>query len=209
MKMKEAIEKALEAKGKRKFTQSFEMIINFTRVDFSKQDNRVDLAIPLPMGRGKPIKVAVFADTQSALDARNAGADIIISTDQIPTVAADKKGAVKMANEYSFIAEPKLMALVGKQLGQTLGTRGKLPKPIVGKTVKQAIEEARKTVFLKTKGKYLPTLQCAIGTEAMSSDDLVENANAVLNVLYQKIQKHNIRNVFFKLSMGPTVKADI
>lgn len=209
MKIKEAIEKALEDKGKRKFTQSFEMIINFTRVDFSKQERRVDLAIQLPKGRGKAVRVAVFADTQGALDARNAGADLVIASDEIPAVASDKKKAIKLANEFTFIAEPKLMALVGKHMGQVLGIRGKLPKPVVGKTMKQAVEEARKIVSLKTKGKYLPTLQCAIGTEAMTSDDLLENANAVLSALYQKVQKQNIKSVFFKLSMGVPVRAEL
>lgn len=209
MKMKEAIEKVLEGKGKRKFTQTFEMIINFTRVNFSKADQRIDLAVPLPKGRGKPVKVAVFAETQAGLDAKNAGADVVYSSEDIVSLAADKKKLIKIANEYVFVAEPKLMALAGKHLGQVLGTRGKLPKPVVGKTMQQAIDDARKTVIIKTKGKYLPTLQCPIGSETMDPDDIAENANAVLNALTHKVQKQNIKNVFFKLSMGPIVKVDI
>jgi len=209
MKMKDAIEKALEDKGKRKFLQSIEMIINFTRVNFSKQDQRLDLAVVLPKGRGKPVKVAVFADGQAALDAKKAGADLVIPSEEIPLIATDKKKAIKLAKEYVFLSEPKLMALVGKHLGQTLGTRGKLPRPIVGKSIKQAIEEARNTVFLKTKGKYLPTLQCIVGSEVMSSEDILENANAVLSAILQKLQKQNIKNILFKLSMGSPVKAEV
>ena len=40
----EGITRALEAKGKRKFTQSMEVMVNFRNIDFTKAENRLNLA---------------------------------------------------------------------------------------------------------------------------------------------------------------------
>ena len=40
-------------KGKRKFTQSVELAVNFTGVDFTKQENRFNMEIKLPNSTGK------------------------------------------------------------------------------------------------------------------------------------------------------------
>lgn len=73
-KITEAITKALEDKGKRKFTQSVELIVNFRGIDFTKAENRLNIDVILPKGRGKEQPVVVFADGQVALDAKAAGA---------------------------------------------------------------------------------------------------------------------------------------
>ena len=72
-KITESITKALEEKGKRKFTQSLEFIINFRGVDFAKAENRLNIDVLLPKGKGKEQKVVAFADGQMALEAKNAG----------------------------------------------------------------------------------------------------------------------------------------
>ncbi len=201
-KLKSALDTALSEKGKRKFTQSVELIFSFKDVDFAKPENRLNLDVILPKGRGKSPKIGIFAEQQLALDAKNAGADLVISSAEIPQLAKDKKGLKKLIKNYVFLAQPSMMVLVGKSLGQVLGTRGKLPKPIMGATVSQLMESTKRTVKIATKGKNLPVAQCAIGTESMPVEDLIENAEAIYNRVSEKVGIHNIKHTYVKLTMG-------
>jgi len=201
----EAITKALESKGSRKFTQSLEIMVNFRGIDFTKAENRLNLDILLPKGKGKDQKVIVFADAQMALDAKNAGAAEVMDAAGIQKLAADKGKLAIMAKSCEFIAQPSLMITVGKSLGQVLGARGRLPRPVTG-PVKEAISQAKSRVRMVSKGKYLPVAQCLIGSEAMPISDLVENFNAVYEKVQAKTTEPCIKSIYVKLSMGAPVK---
>ena len=201
----EAITKALEDKGKRKFTQSMEFIVNFRNTDFAKAENRLNLDILLPKGKGKEQKVVVFADAQAALDAKNAGATEVIDGAGIAKLGADKGRLAVLAKRCEFIAQPNLMVNVGKSLGQVLGSRGKLPRPITG-SVKDAVEQAKRRVRMASKGKYLPVAQCLIGSEAMAVGELAENFEAAYEKVKAKVTEPNIKSIYVKLSMGKPVK---
>lgn len=209
---KKAVEKALiqvleEGKGKRKFTQATEFIVNFTGVNFKKPENRLNLDIILPKGRGKDIGIVVFAENpQIKLDAKNAGA-VVKEPADIAKMAKERKKLKLLAKHNEFLAEPKLMVEVGKHLGRVLGTMGKLPKPIIG-AAKPQIELARKRTRISTKGKYLPVVQCAIGSEEMSANDLAENAETVYEKIRAKINEQNIKSIYVKLTMGKAVKVE-
>ena len=203
--LKKAIEKALEEKGKRKFKQSVELILNFRGIDFSKPENRVNLHIRLPKGRGKPNKVAIIADEATAYKAKKSGADLIISPDELPELAKDKRKAKKLASQYIFLAQPQFIGQVAKHLGRILGPRGKTPRPLVG-DIEKAINDAKESVRIRTSGKYMPTLQTLIGVEDMSVDELLENAEAVLEKLKQKVQLNYLKSAYVKLTMGKPVK---
>ncbi|MFA6213935.1 MAG: 50S ribosomal protein L1 [Candidatus Micrarchaeia archaeon] len=205
-KVAEAISKALEDKGKRKFTQSVEMIVNFRGIDFTKAENRLNLDILLPKGKGKEQKIVVFADGQMALEAKNAGASEVIDASGIAKLAADKGRLAIMSKSCEFIAQPSLMIQVGKSLGQVLGARGRLPRPIVGQ-VKDAVAQAKSRVRLVSKGKYLPVAQCLIGSEAMEIQDLAENFDMVYDKVKAKATEPNIKSIYVKLTMGKPIKA--
>ncbi len=194
------IKKALEDKGKRKFKQSLELIINTRNVDFKKPENRLKLDIALPNGVGKDVKVAVFGDESIAREAKKAKADLIILPDQIEGYK-DHKKLKDLADNYVLLAHPKMMPLIAKNFGQYLGRKGKLPTPIIGK-VSEFIDRARRTVRIRTKGKYLPTLQTKIGTEDMDVAKLVENGMSVYSKVADKIAEGNIKSVYVKLTMG-------
>lgn len=204
-KITQAITTALADKGKRKFTQSLEFIVNFTGVDFTKAENRLNLDIILPKGRGKEMRIIAFADTQVAFEAKSAGASEVIDTAGIAKLAADKGRLSRMAKTCEFIAQPNLMIAVGKSMGQVLGSSGRLPRPIAG-PVKEAIEQAKRRVRLVSKGKYLPVAACIIGSEAMPIEDLVENFEAAYDKVKGKVIEPNIKSVYVKLSMGKPVK---
>lgn len=73
----EAVKKALADKPKRNFTESVDLAINLKNIDLSQPKNRVDEEIILPAGRGKPVKVCVFAKGDVAINAEKAGADYV------------------------------------------------------------------------------------------------------------------------------------
>src|SRR3989344_4888353 len=89
-KIHDAITQALTEKGSRKFTQSLEFIINFRGVDFTKAENRLNIDILIPKGKGKEQNVVAFADGQMALEAKNAGVLEVIDAAGIAKLAADK-----------------------------------------------------------------------------------------------------------------------
>ncbi|MFN3909685.1 MAG: 50S ribosomal protein L1 [Candidatus Anstonellaceae archaeon] len=206
----ESIKKLLgEYKGKRKFVQSVEAIINFKGVNFSKPENRLNLDIVLPKGKGKKNKVVVFADGQIALDAKKAGAEEVFSKEDIERLKKDKKTLKKLANKYEFLAVPHFMVDIGKNLGQVLSTRGKLPRPIIG-SVENSIKQARDKIRITNKGSYLPTVQFLIGNEDMTPEDLVENLEAVYEKIKEKIGgAHLISSIYIKLTMSPPIKLKI
>jgi large subunit ribosomal protein L1 len=202
----EAITKALEEKGKRKFTQSVELIINTRNIDFSKSENRVSIDVLLPKGKGgKELKAAVIAEEAIGDQAKKAGAELIIHPSELPAYAEPAR-LKDLTKNYFLLAQPNLMGQVAKVLGQYLGKKGKLPMPIVG-DVRALMERSRKSVRIATKGKYLPVLQAFIGTESMSPDDLAENAEAVYEAVKNKIGGDgNIKSVYVKLTMGKPVR---
>lgn len=204
-KITEAVRKALEDKGKREFKQSVEIIFNFRSTDFSKTENRLNLDIVLPKGKGaKAPKIAIIGDEGILADAKKAGADLTIQPQDIPSYNTKEK-LTMLAKEYVMLAQPNQMTAIAKNLGQYLGPRGKLPKPLIGK-VNEAIERARKSVRIVSKGKYLPTVQAFIGIEDMSLEDITENIEAVYDGIKVKIPDGNIKSVYIKLTMGKPVK---
>ncbi len=204
-KLSEALSEALKDKGKRNFTQSVELILNMRGIDFSKSENRLNLDIILPKGKGeKQSKIAVIAESVKAEEAKKAGAELIIPPDVIEDYAEPSK-LKDLARNYVLLAQPNLMGQVAKSLGQYLGKRGKLPKPLVGK-MDALIENSRNTVRIVSKGKHLPVAQALVGTEKMDVNDLVENTEAVYDAVKSKVNEGNIKSSYVKLTMGSPVK---
>lgn len=204
-KLGEALKRALEDKGKKKFMQSVELIVNVRGVDFTKSENRLNLDILLPKGKGgKELKIAVIAEEQIANEAKKAGADLVIAPAHIPAWAAKEK-IIDLADNYVLLAQPNLMGQVAKSLGQYLGPRGKLPRPITG-NITPLIEKTKKSIRIVSRGKYLPVAQAFVGTESMSEEDLLENIETVYDTIRGKVSEPSIKSVYIKLTMGRPVK---
>ncbi|MEM2174299.1 MAG: hypothetical protein QXI58_01545, partial [Candidatus Micrarchaeia archaeon] len=149
----EALKKALEDKGKRKFTQTMEFILNFKGVDFSKPENRISLDVQLPHEVRKTQVVVIADDKKIVSEAKNAGL-MVISWAEFQNYT---KGKVKeMAKSTEYLVEPKLMAEIGKKY-RFLAASGKL-RPFVNPKIASSLKNL---VHLRSKGKYIPTLQCA------------------------------------------------
>ncbi len=207
----EAIREAKERAPPRKFIESVDFTINFKNVDFKKPENRIEVEVVLPRGRGKPVKIALFADKALAAEVKKVGiVDRVITKDEI--MGLDKKTAKKLAKEFDFfLAEPSLMPIIGKQLGVVLGPRRKMPKPVPPnvKAIEAVVKNLRNTVVVSNKkGKYMPVVHAPIGTVEMSDEDLAENALAVYNAVIRKLPagEQNVRSVYVKTTMGPAVR---
>lgn len=214
LKKERLIEAIKEAKGRapqRKFIESVDFTINFKNVDFKKPENRIEVEVVLPKGRGKPIKIALFADKALAAEVKKAEVvEKVITKDELMNL--DKKSAKKLAKEFDFfLAEPALMPLIGKHLGVVLGPRRKMPRPVPPnvKAIEAIVKNLRNTVVVSNKrGKYMPVVHAPIGTVEMSDEDLAENALAVYSAVIKKLPagEQNVRSVYVKTTMGPAVR---
>ena len=209
-KLVKAVEEARKASKKRNFTQSFDLAINLRDIDMSKPENRLSEEVVLPKGRGKPVKVAVIAGDELALAAKE-HADMVITKEELEELAKDKRKAKKIANDIDFfIPQAELMPLIGRFLGPVLGPRGKMPKPVPPNApIAAIVERLRKTVRLRTKDK--PVIHVPVGSEDMSDEDIAQNIEAVLTHLERKLEKGlgNIKSVYLKTTMGPSVKVEV
>jgi large subunit ribosomal protein L1 len=202
-----ANEKTLEAakavragSKKRAFPQTFDLAINLKLFDPKKPENKLNEIFALPHGRGKDAEIVIFSDTIKSADAK------VYSGADIEKLAADKRELKNMTgNTDFFLAEPKLMIAVGKSLGRILAPHGKMPTVLAG-DYKQIVEGYKKSVRLKVKDA--PVVQCLVGTETMTDEQIADNVDAVLSFLEKKLQKgkNNIGTVRLKLTMGKPAK---
>ncbi len=194
-----------ENKGKRKFTQSVELAVNFRGVDFSKQDNRLNLQVMLPEGRGKESKALVFADNKGIAEKAAAQGAKVVPSSELGQIASDKARMSELL-DYELVAEPALMTQIAKALGQFLGPKNKMPKPLVGLDVANVLATISKSIYIRSKGKYLPTVHCVVGTEKMEAQQIAANIDEVVASLIRKVGRQNIRSVYVKLTMSAPMK---
>ena len=115
MDIEEAVKQAITEAPARKFSESVDLAINLHNIDLALPGNRVDAEVILPHGLGKPTKIAVFAAGETGLRAKSAGADRVISADEIKELAGNKRAVRKLADEYKFfIAETQFMPDTGR-----------------------------------------------------------------------------------------------
>ncbi len=192
-----------EISKKRKFEQSVELIINLKGIDLRKPENRIKEDIILPHGRGDEAKIVVFSDTFKDLPCP------VLGSKEIEALGKNKREAKKLARKTDFfLAEPRLMPLIGRNLGKVLAPRGKMPRLIKGDP-KSMIEKYKKAIMIKTKDN--PVIQCKIGKESMKDEDIAENAMEVINTVISKLPKGkvNIKSIFLKFTMSKPVRVEI
>ncbi len=195
-----------ENKGKRKFKQSVELAINFKGIDFAKQDNRINLEIILPNGKGKTRKIGLFASDKNLIaEAEKNGIEIMKDTD-MPAITEDS-ARMSALLDYELIAQPSLMPLIAKNLGQFLGPRNRMPKPLLGNiNIEKVVNELNRRIVIRNRGKNLPTVHCIVGNEDMDAEKITKNVNEVLDGIERKIGNNHIRSVYLKLTMSKPLR---
>ena len=209
-KLSEAIKNAIEGAPERKFVEAIDISFTIKDVDLKNPNNRIQEEIRLPSGRGKSIKVAMFAASDAAKKARDAGIEVI-DPSEIEELGKNKGKAKKLANSYDFfLSEVPHMGLIGRYLGVVLGPRGKMPRP-VPPVVDPAVIAAglQSTTVIKSRDKI--TFQASFGTLSQSHEELLKNALEVYNRVTSKLERGigNIRSLYIKTSMGPANKIEV
>lgn len=204
----EAVKKAKEQTKPRNFTQSVDVIITIKDLDVKKPENRFDEEVVLPNGRGKEVKIAFIADGDLAVQAKDAGANLVIKKPELEELGKNRKDAKKLANKHDFfVAQADMMPMVGRFLGPVLGPRKKMPKPVPASAKAEPIlERLRDTIKVRIKDQ--PVVQAIVGTQDMDDELIADNVEAVLAVLDRNLEKgrSQIKSMYVKTTMGPVVR---
>jgi len=199
--------KQVKAEAKeRKFTQAIELIINFKDIDV-KKGFALNEVVQLPKTTS-PATVCVMATGDMGLKAKEANADAVIGENELQKFATNKRESRKFVDKYDFfLADTKVMPLVGKTLGQLLGPRGKMPTPVpFDAPIASFLQRFRSSIKVRTRASL--SISCKIGDESMEDADLATNAHAVLSAIEKKLPngEKNIKRIMIKTSMGKPLK---
>ncbi len=176
--MKDAIENIKKA-AYAKFDESVDVDV-VLGIDATKGEQVVRGSVVLPHGKGKKVRVIVFAKGDYALQAQAAGADVVGDVDLIEKI---KGGWL----DFEFaVATPDLMGAVG-QLAKILGPRGLLPNKKLGTVtfdVGLVVQDLKKgRVFFKNDKQGL--VHFTIGKVSFDVNSLCDNLTAFIKALVQ------------------------
>jgi large subunit ribosomal protein L1 len=203
----EVVTEALAKAPERKFSESVELSVNLKDLDLTVPKNRLEDEVPLPKGRGKTVKVAVFGSPELCQKMRGV-ADLVVPAGELDEFAKDKKNVKKVVGSVDFfLAEAPLMPTIGKRLGVVLGPRGKMPRPVPpGSDPTNLVNALKRSIRIRSKGNR--TFHAPVGTRGMKPEEIAQNVDAVLTRIVGKLERGrtNIESVYVKTTMGPAVR---
>ncbi len=192
-----------------KFDETVEVHLR-TNVDPRHADQMVRGVAALPYGLGKSVRVLVFADSEAAEIAREAGADYAGEDDLIAQVESG------WAEFDIGLAVPSVMPKIGR-LGRVLGRRGLMPNPRSGTMVQpqdlpRAIQEA-KAGRLEYRTDRTAIIHCPIGKASFETYQLMENLSSVVDAIMRDrpsaVKGSFLASAYMTSSMGPSVPMDL
>jgi len=179
-------------------------------LDPRQADQLVRGVVVLPHGLGKTVRVAVFAQGDAAVAARNAGADVVADDDE----TFNKIQAGWLEFDVA-IATLDLMGKVGR-LARTLGPRGLMPNPKAGTVVPaediaRAIKEA-KAGRVEFRLDKTSNIHVQIGKVSFGANQLNENFAALMEAIQKArpaaAKGNYIKRITLAATMGPGIKID-
>jgi len=201
----------LKESSKRKFDQSYELIINLKNIDLKNQNNQIDMFVTLPRSTGKKIKLCALVGRELK-DSATDNFDQVITNEDFAKYEGKKKEVKKLSEKFDFfVAQATLMPAVAKTFGRVFGPRQRMPNPKAGCVVppnanlKPVADKLRRTIRLQAR--KMPVIQCIVGKESSSDDDVLENMQSVFNQVLHSLpqEKNNIKSVLIKKTMSPAV----
>ena len=202
----ELVKKARAATKERKFKQSIELIITFKDIDV-KKGFAINEVVQLPK-TSSPATVCIIATGDMNQKAKEAKADTVIGTEELAKYGANKRESRKFINKHDFfLADTKVMPVVGKTLGQLLGPRGKMPTPVpFDASIEAFIQRFRSCIKVRSRASL--SISSKIGDVTMDDADLVINALTVLHAIEKKLPngEKNMKKILIKTTMGKPVK---
>lgn len=208
-----ALKLAREFSKKRNFSQNIDLIIN---LNLDYKANPIDIYTQLPIKRTKKLKICALIDKDLSSQAKGIF-DTIVLKEDFEKYKNNKKLLKNLADDHAFfVAQADIMSQIATSFGKVLGPRNKMPNPKAGCVIPQKIANL-KPIYdklqntIKLSAKVEPIVKCSIGQEDMKDEDLAENALVIYNFLLHSLPKEleNLKSVYLKLTMGPSVKVGI
>ncbi len=200
----EVVTEALGKAPERGFSESIEVSVNLKDLDLTIPKNRLEDEVPLPNGRGRPVRVAVIGSPELIQKVRGVADEVILASDLDEAVKNGKRLAGRVD---FFLAEAPLMPTIGKRFGTILGPRGKMPRPIApGSDPSNLIRALQRSIRVRSKGNR--TFHAPVGTRTMPPEQIAQNVDAVLGRILGKLERGrtNVESVYVKTTMGPAVR---
>ncbi len=194
----EAALKHLRTFEKKGFNQSVDLNFTLKSIDLKRPENKFSKEVMLPHGRGKDIEVCIISEAAGT------------GKSEIEEMERDKQKMKKFVKKYDFyLCEAPLMPLVGKALGRYLAPKGKMPKLLPpNRDPTSLINETKNSVRIRVRDS--PSIQVTVGTEAMTDQQLKENAERVIEEVKKSMPgKAQIKNIYLKFTMTKPVKLKV
>ena len=188
-----------------KFDESIDLSLQINNKQ-KKNEINIRTVINLPGGTSKKVKVGVVCEENKAIEAKEAGAEIVGSDELIEEI---KSGNI---NFEKLICTPGMMIKLSK-LGKVLGPKGLMPNPKLGSVtndVKKAVTDA-KSGQVEIRNDKDGNIGLSIGNKSFADDKLIMNFNAVIDAL-EKEKSNNtikgdlIKQAFITSTMGVSYK---
>ncbi|GCA62498.1 ribosomal protein L1 [Kipferlia bialata] len=207
--MEEAIKGMLaHAKGenKRNFLESVEIQIGLKGVN-PQRDRRFNATVKLPNNPRPNMKVCCIGNAHDIERATAAGLDCI-DMDGLKKFNKDKKIIKKFARKYdAFIASKSVIKMIPRVLGPGLNKAGKFPSILDEKdNVSTIVADIQGNVRFQLK--KVVGLNVAVGTVAMTEEELRQNVTMSVNFLVSLLTKNwqNLKVVYLHSTMGPSFR---
>lgn len=191
--------------SKTKFDASLEIHFRLG-IDTKKGEQQVRLAVSLPNGTGKTIKVAAFVTPAKEEETRKAGADYVGGEELINEIKKTEKTDFQVA-----VAEPAMMKNLSS-IAKILGTRGLMPSPknetVTPNPAKAVLELKKGKISLKNDDTG--NVHVAIGKISFETGKLTQNFETLLEAI-RKAKPATSKGIYIKKAyisstMGPGIK---
>jgi large subunit ribosomal protein L1 len=170
-------------------------------------DQMVRGSVALPHGRGKAVRVVVFAKGEKASEAEAAGADFVGAEDLVAKITDG------WMDFDAAVATPDMMGQVGR-IGRILGPRGLMPNPKTGTVtfdVGKIVGEL-KAGRLEFRVDKSGIVHIPFGLARFSEEALRENLLAVAEILARlrpaTAKAPYFRSIGISSTMSPGIKLD-
>ena len=188
-----------------KFDESLDLSLQINNKQ-KKNEISIRTVINLPGGTLKKVKVGVVCEENKAIEAKEAGAEIVGGDELIEEI---KSGNI---NFEKLICSPGMMIKLSK-LGKVLGPKGLMPNPKLGSVtndIKKAVTDA-KSGQVEIRNDKDGNIGVSIGNKSFENNKLIMNFNAVIDAL-EKEKSNNtikgdlIKQTFITSTMGVSYK---
>jgi large subunit ribosomal protein L1 len=178
-------------------------------VDPRHADQMVRGTVTLPHGTGKTIRVLAITGGDKLQEAKDAGADLVMSGEEAVEKISD--GFLEFD---AVVATPDMMRHIGR-LGKILGPRGMMPNPKTGTVTPQIADavQAIKAGKVEFRVNKTRTVHGILGKRSFTPDQLADNFKAFVGAIQRArpaaAKGRYIKSVFVGTTMSPSMPIDL